>query len=114
MEKTKEFLKEAGLGEMPLIFAVDDFQERFIGYIIYHQYDESSYEIGWVLHKSEWHKGYAQELTEALIRDAKKNKKILIIECVPKRKITREIALRNNFRFVNRIGNCDVYKLNLF
>lgn len=111
MEKTERFLKEAGLQEVPLLFAVEDLRGNFIGYIIYHAYDEDSYEIGWVLYKTEWNKGYAQELTEAMICDAEKRRKNLIIECVPGQEATKRIALHNNFIFTGHTDHCDVYKL---
>lgn len=113
-EKTEEFIKQTALQETPLIYAVDDLAGNFIGYVIYHEYDKDSYEIGWVLHKYEWHKGYAQELTEAMIKGAMKKRKNLIIECVPEQTTTKGIALNNGFRFVGHIDHCDVYKLTLF
>ena len=56
-EKTAAFLKQAGLCEPPLIFAVEDREGAFVGYVIYHPYDETAYELGWVLHKEYWHQG---------------------------------------------------------
>lgn len=113
-ERTKIFLDKAGLQEYPLIYAVDDLSGKFIGYVIYHPYDADSYEIGWVLYKSEWKKGYAQELTEAMIHDATKNMKNLIIECVPEQVSTKRIAQNNGFQFIGNIDHCDTYKLILF
>ena len=110
---TVSFLKTAGLGDAPLIYAVDDTQGRFVGYVIYHVYDESSYEIGWVLNKEMWHKGYAQELTKALVEDAKSKGRSLVIECVPEQLSTKRIALAYGFAFCGSIDNCDVYRLNL-
>lgn len=112
-EEAETFMKRAALPEPPLIYAVDDRNGRFIGYVIYHPYDESSFEIGWVLHRKEWHKGYAQELTEAMIEDASRKKKNLIIECVPEQTATRRIAANNGFHFVKRMGHCEVYQLSL-
>ena len=36
----------------------------FIGYVIYHTYDETSMELGWVLDRKEWGKGYASAITK--------------------------------------------------
>ena len=91
LKRTEQFLQEAGLHKHPLIFAVEDMCGNLIGYIIYHPYDESSYEIGWVLYKTEWRKGYAQELTEAMLCDAKQKRKNLVIECVPEQESTKRI-----------------------
>ena len=39
---------------------------EFLGYAIYHCYDERSCELGWVLKPAFWHKGYADEMTDLL------------------------------------------------
>ena len=36
--QTEAFLHDAGLSEPPLVYAVQE-DERFIGYVIYHEYD---------------------------------------------------------------------------
>lgn len=112
-EKTAAFLKQAGLCEPPLIFAVENREGAFVGYVIYHPYDESAYELGWVLHKAYWHQGYAQELTEALIEDARCRADSLIIECAPQQSATKKIALRNGFVYEGNPDGCDVYRLRL-
>ena len=58
MEAAKQFLYKAGICETPLIWAVEDARKVFIGYVIYHTYDETSMELGWVLDRKEWGKGY--------------------------------------------------------
>ena len=45
-EATVQFLHDAGMCEPPLVWAVDDARGRFIGYVIYHKYDEHSMELG--------------------------------------------------------------------
>ena len=42
---TLDFLTNAGMKEPPLVYAVDK-DDDFIGYVIFHDYDDSSYEIG--------------------------------------------------------------------
>ena len=39
-----------------MIWAVEDARKVFIGYVIYHTYDETSMELGWVLDRKEWGK----------------------------------------------------------
>lgn len=46
--QTEAFLQKAGMGREPLIWAVED-GRGFAGYVIYHPYDETSMELGWVL-----------------------------------------------------------------
>ena len=109
--KTADFLREAGLCEESLIYAVDDRNGCFIGYVIYHKYEEGSYEIGWVLYKEEWNKGYAQELTQMLIQDARDKSRNLVIECLPEQEISKRVALANGFVYSGNIDGCDVYLL---
>lgn len=47
-KKTVVFLDEAALCNTPLIYAVEDKNGCFVGYVIDHTYDTMSYEIGWV------------------------------------------------------------------
>ena len=112
-EQVVSFLDIAGLSDPPLIFAVDDLGGNFVGYVIYHAFDENSYEIGWLLQKDQWNKGYAQELTKALIEDAKGKTKALVLECDPAQAVTRRIALQNHFVYVGCENGCDVYHLQL-
>lgn len=39
-------------------------------------YDEDSYEIGWVIDRNYWGLGYASELTQMLIEKSRGNKKV--------------------------------------
>lgn len=56
MEQTEDFLTAAGLCEIPLVFAAEK-AGQFIGYVIFHEYDSDSYELGWVLAKKYWGEG---------------------------------------------------------
>lgn len=49
------------------IYAVIDEDRIFIGYVIYHDYEEDSIEIGWILSRRFWGKGIAEALTNQLI-----------------------------------------------
>lgn len=113
MEQTVSFLSQVGLCDSPMIFAVDNQSGRFIGYVIYHPYEEDSFEIGWILLKEYWHKGYAQKLTEALIEKAKGTTKYLVMECDPRQEATIQIALRNHFVYVGFENGCNVYRLKI-
>lgn len=110
MEKTRSFLNQAGLGDKPLIYAVDE-DGVFIGYVIYHDYDDSGMEIGWVLKRDVWGKGYANELTEQLIARAFAQQKDVVIECVPEQDATKAIAKRYGFRYCGQEDGCEIYRL---
>lgn len=111
LEKTRGFLENAGLTDDPLIYAVEDESSTFIGYVIYHDYDNNSKEIGWILCKRFWRKGFAQALTEILIQKAKADGKSAVIECTPEQEATKHIAEKFEFNYVGLIDGCDVYKL---
>ena len=48
-EQAERFLEQAGLSDPPLIYAAENMAGEFLGYAIYHDYDEYSRELGWVL-----------------------------------------------------------------
>ena len=110
LAKTKDFLKNAGLCEHPLIYAVQNEKRSFIGYVIYHEYDDQSMEIGWVLKKEYWGKGIASSLTRKLIAMAALEGKDVIIECVPQQIVTKHIAEKNGFKYIGRSKGCDIYR----
>ena len=108
--QTEDFLRRAGLAEPPLVYAAEE-NGDFIGYVIYHAYDEQSVEIGWVLLPEYWGRGYASALTERLIGRALQEQKSVVIECAPAQAATKRIAVKKGFR---ACGNCDglaVYRL---
>ena len=113
IEKTRGFLENAGLTDDPLIYAVEDEYGIFIGYVIYHDYGNDSKEIGWLLSKRFWGKGFAQALTKVLVQKAKADRKSAIIECSPEQEATKHIAEKLEFRYAGLIDGCDVYKLDL-
>ncbi len=110
-EQAEAFLHRFGLSECPLVYAVEDREGAFVGYVIYHPYDKDSYELGWVLRKDRWGRGYARELTQCLIEDAKSKTKQLVIECAPSQIVTKGIAQRFRFSFTETKDGLDVYTL---
>ncbi len=111
-ERSDAFLRDAGLCDPPLVYAVED-GGGFAGYVIFHPYDENSYELGWVLAKSCWHRGYALELTEALIDRARGRTRRLVIECSPHQRATAKIARRCGFEYAGFADGCDLYRLEI-
>lgn len=110
-EQTAAFLRQVGLSRPPLIYAVEDGKGGFVGYVIYHDYGADSVEIGWVLKREAWGKGYAQLLTEQLIARALAEHKTPVIECAPEQRVTKHIAEKFGFTYAGRSDGCDVYKL---
>ena len=110
-EQTERFLEQAGLSEPPLIYAAESAAGEFLGYVIYHDYDERSRELGWVLKRSAWHKGYADEMTDLLTALAWREGEDAVIECVPEQTVSARIARRHGFSFEGRADGLDVYRL---
>ena len=107
-EQTRAFLERAGLTPEPLILAVDD--GGFAGYVIWHPYDDVSMELGWVLDRSRWGRGYAGELTRLLTDRARRQGRGVVIECVPEQTVTRHIAEKSGFRFCGMAEGYCVYR----
>lgn len=99
-EQSEDFLKNAGLADEPLIYAVEDAQGCFVGYVIYHPYDDEFDELGWVLCRDRWGQGYADELTAAMVADVRRRGRRALIECSPEQTATRAIARRHGFGLV--------------
>ena len=112
-EQTADFLRFAGLSDPPLIRAAEDEQGRFIGYVIYHDYDQDSKEIGWVLVKEVWGLGYAESLTAQLLERARAEGKNAVIECDPGQSVTKHIAGKFGFEYVGIRNGCEVFKKDL-
>ena len=108
--QAEAFLRRAGLAEPPLVYAAEE-SGSFIGYVIYHAYDEQSVEIGWVLLPEYWGHGYASALTDRLIDRARQEQKSVVIECAPAQEATRRIAIKKGFRACGSCGGLAVYRL---
>ena len=65
-------------------------------------------ELGWVLRRDRWGRGYASELTEALLARADRD---LVLECSPQQTATRHIAARFGFVRTGTNGELEVYRL---
>ena len=113
-ERTARCLREAGLCEPPLVFAAED-HGGVIGHVIFHACGAPDrYEVGWVLRRDRWGRGYASELTAALIAEGRaRGLKSLLIECDPRQAATRRIAEAFGFRPAGREDGLDVFLLEL-
>lgn len=104
------FLRAAGLCEPPLIYAAEE-DGRFIGYVIFHDFDADSVEIGWVLRADCWGRGCASRLTEELIRRAFSRGRGAVIECSPEQEVTAHLARKYGFAYEGRAEGLDVFRL---
>ncbi len=114
LSQTESFLRDAGLSESPLVYAVTE-NGKFIGYVIYHEYRddnniiENGMETGWVLLPEYWGRGYASQLTDVIIEKAQHEEKNLVIECVTEQDKTRHVALKKGFEYIGNYDGLDVF-----
>ena len=115
MEKTKEFIQSAGLCEPPLVYAIVWKQSgNVIGHAIFHIYEQSDYEIGWILNKNYWGMGIADEVTVKLVEYAKcLGADSCVIECDVEQITSKRIALKNGFVYEGKSDNLERYRLAL-
>lgn len=69
-EKTKEFLTSFCIGRKGAVAAVHKESGKMIGYILFNEYNEGVYEMGWFYNRSFWRQGYAYESCKAVIDNA--------------------------------------------
>lgn len=112
-EQAERFMWEAALTELPLVYAVEDREEQFLGYVIYHGYGKDSVELGWVLKPSVWDRGYASELTRGLLKESEGRYTSAIIECVPRQEATKAIARKNGFCYMETKDGCEIFQKEL-
>ena len=109
-EQAERFLQQAGLSDPPLIYAAENAEGEFLGYAIYHDYDDHSRELGWVLRQSAWRKGYAGEMTALLTVLARREGKDAVIECVPEQTVSAHIARRHGFSCKGSANGLEIYR----
>lgn len=111
-EKTQRFLEENGLVDPARVYALESKEsQELIGHVIFHQYENESYEIGWIMSKKYWGQGIADEITKALIDHARtRSIKSLIIECAPEQTASQRITKNNGFQLKDQ-GDLITYEL---
>lgn len=67
IEKTADFLQKFCIDKKGAIAAVHKETNKVIGYILFKEYEEEVYEIGWIYNKDYWRQGYAFESCKAVI-----------------------------------------------
>ncbi len=112
LQKTQEFVETCGRCDPPLVYAlVEKPAQEVIGHLIFHPYDKTSYELGWVLRQDRWGLGYAQELTAAVIQFAQQEGiGELVIECVPMQRASRHLAEKNGFHLMGETDELLVFR----
>lgn len=113
--QTRDFIRNAGLSKVPSIYAlVWTENEKVIGHVIFHPYDDDSCEIGWIISRDYWGKGIASEVTASLLKYAKEQGiNGCVIECAPEQIASAHIAKKFGFRYMGENDGCSVYYLAL-
>ena len=97
-ERTATFLQSNGLDALPLVYALADGEDYVIGQVIFHPWDDTAWEIGWILHRDCWGRGLATAVTKALLDECgRRGIKRCVIECHPQQAATRHIAEKCGF-----------------
>ena len=108
--RAAEFLRVAGLSEPPLIYAAEE-DGAFLGYVIFHRCgEEDAVELGWVLRRSAWGRGYAGRLTALLLSAAKGKYAQAVIECAPGQRASVRVAEKLGFREEGMADGCRVFR----
>ena len=66
-DKTKEFLTSFCIGRKGAVAAVHKESGKMMGYILFNEFGEGVYELGWIYNRNFWRQGYAYESCKAVI-----------------------------------------------
>ena len=109
-ERAADLLRTAGLSQPPLLYAAEE-DGKFLSYVIFHRYGEAdAVELGWVLRRSAWGRGYAGRLTALLLSAAKGKYAQAVIECAPGRRASARVAEKLGFREEGMADGCRVFR----
>lgn len=67
VEKTADFLQKFCMEKKGAVAAVHKETDKVIGYILFKEYGEEVYEIGWIFNKGFWRQGFAFESCKAVV-----------------------------------------------
>ena len=110
-QQTAAFITENARSEVPLVYGIESLETgELIGHLIWHPYDSEAYELGWILGQSHWGKGYAAELTQALLTITKQELRDIVIQCTPEQTAARHIAEKHGFFFLGVENGLCMYR----
>lgn len=70
LEQTRRFLNDFCIGRNGGVAAVGKEYGLLIGYILFHEYTDGVYEMGWFFNRRYWRQGYAFEACRAVLDHA--------------------------------------------
>ena len=105
------FITDQLRAEVPQAYALtENGTGALLGYVIWHPYDSESYELGWVLARAHWGRGYAAEVTDALMALARQENRDVVIACIPEQTLARRIAEERGFFYLGVENGLCVYR----
>ena len=101
LQETEEFLRRYGLNDPLYVYALEDAEtKKLAGHIIFHPYDEDSYEAGWIIHPSYQGRGLAQKCTEHLIKEGMRSGiRRFVMECTAANLTSRHVIEKCGFEY---------------
>lgn len=113
LEKTKDFLTECA----HLVFCLCLKESgRPIGHVIWHPYmgQKKVYELGWVLARKYWGRGYAKEVSLALVEQARgAGIERIVLEAVPENHASIGLIEALGAAYAGTEGGLAVYEIKL-
>ncbi|MFQ6977585.1 MAG: hypothetical protein ACLRSD_11870 [Oscillibacter sp.] len=109
--QAERFLEQAGTFEPPLIYAAENMAGEFLGYAIYHDYDEYSRGSAGCSATCLLAQGLCGRNDGPSDRACAAGRKNAVIDCVPEQTASAHIARRHGFSYEGRADSCDVYRL---
>ena len=110
-QQTAAFINENARSEVPLVYGLESLETgRLIGHLIWHPFDSEASELGWILGREHWGKGYARELTQAMLAMARTELRDVVIQCTPEQTAARHIAEKNGFFFLGVENGLCMYR----
>lgn len=86
-DQARRFIRQCGLEEPPLIYALEEKEStRLAGHVIFHPVEgEGCCELGWVLGRDFQGRGYASEISRALLRFGAERLRLrrILLEALP-------------------------------
>ncbi len=97
--ETRAFLREAAFSQPPRVYALRERESGSLaGHVIFHPFAGEAWELGWVLGRGFWGRGYASEATAALLDYAcQEGIPQLVIEFSPAQSASRRLAQKFGF-----------------
>ena len=70
IEQTADFVQKFCIEKRGAVAAIHKDTGKVIGYILFNEFDESVYEMGWFFNRAFWRQGFAYESCKAVIDNA--------------------------------------------